>query len=263
MPPGSSPPSVSLSAAERERYSHQLALPGWGESAQERLASSAAIVVGAGGLGAPAAAHLAAAGVGRIGIVDHAAVEVASLHRQTLYLTPEVGTSKAEAAALKLGVLNPEVQPEPYPVQLGEMNAAAIVTGADVAVDCSNDEPTRRLLNEACCAERVPLVEAGVRGLSGFLMSIRPGESACYRCAFPTTDDDGGTDDAGAVGAMDGGLGALQGLEALKLLTGLGRPLLDRVLRLDGAEMTSTTVAVGRRSDCPACGGARAAPQSG
>lgn len=255
---------MTLSDDDRTRYARQLALPGWGEAAQERLRAASAIVVGAGGLGAPAAAYLAAAGVGRIGVVDHASVEVSSLHRQTLHFAPEVGANKAESAALKLGVLNPEAQAEAYPVRLEQMNAAAIVAGADVVVDCSDSSETRALVNEACCAERVPLVEAGLDGLSGFLMSIRPGESACHRCAFPETGAEAhGDGGGGALGAMAGSLGAMQAIEALKLLTGFGRPLLDRLLWLDGGDMAPAIAAVERRAGCPACADVRPERQCG
>jgi molybdopterin-synthase adenylyltransferase len=240
-------------------------LSGWDDAAQQSLGGASSIVVGAGGLGAPACAYLAVAGVGRIGIVDGATVEPSSLHRQALHFAAEIGANKAESAALKIGALNPEVRAEPYPVRLEQANAAAILAGADVALDCSGSSDTRRLVNEACCAERLPLVTADVRGLSGFLMSMRPGESACHACVFSESagqDESGDEPGAGSPGAIAGTLGALQALEALKLLTGVGRPLLDRVLRLDGGDMVATVESVERREGCPACAGEPAARQS-
>ena len=130
--------------------------------------------------------YLAAAGVGQLGLVDGDVVELSNLHRQPLHLTPDVGQPKAEVAAAKLGLLNPEALVEPYPVELAEANAQAIVAGAGVVVDCTDSFESRYLVNDACCAEGVPLVEAGVVGFDGLVLSVRPGESACYRCAFPT-----------------------------------------------------------------------------
>jgi molybdopterin/thiamine biosynthesis adenylyltransferase len=256
---------MTLSDPELERYSRQLVLPEWSGAAQERLKQATAIVIGAGALGSPAATYLAAAGVGRLGIVDEDVVELSNLHRQPLHYTPDVGRQKAENAALKLGVLNPEVTLDPYPVRIDAQNAPAIVMGADVVVDCSDTFDTRYVVNDACCAQRVPLVEGGVLGFSGLVLSIKPGESACYRCAFPTPPDPGSVPscrEAGVLGATAGIVGAIQALEALKLLTGVGQPLLDRILQLDAATMEQLLITTSRRPDCPACGRLGAAPQS-
>ena len=256
---------MTLSEAELERYSRQLVLPEWSGEAQERLKSATVIVVGAGALGSPAATYLVAAGVGHLGIVDEDAVELSNLHRQPLHFTPDVGRQKAENAALKLGVLNPEVQIDPYPVRIDERNAPAIVMGADVVVDCSDSFATRYAVNDACCAQRVPLVEAGVLGFDGLVLSIKPGESACYRCAFPTEPAAGSVPscrEAGVLGAAAGIVGSIQALEAIKLITGVGEPLTDRILQLDARGMEQTMVSTSRRGGCPACGGLAAAPQS-
>ncbi|MEA2373558.1 MAG: molybdopterin-synthase adenylyltransferase [Thermoleophilaceae bacterium] len=247
---------MTLSDLELERYSRQLVLPEWSGAAQERLASAAAIVIGAGALGSPVALYLAAAGVGRIGVVDSDSVERSNLHRQLLHFTPDLGLPKAQNAAVKLSALNPEVQIEPYPVRLEEANAEAIVAGADVAVDCSDSFETRYLVNDACCAQGVPLVSGSVLGFAGQVMTVQPGESACYRCAFPTPPPVGSVPscrEAGVLGATAGIDGSTQALEALKVLAGVGRPLLDRILNLDAASMEQTMVATSRRDDCPAC----------
>ena len=256
---------MSLSDAELERYSRQLVLPDWSGEAQERLKGSAALVVGAGALGSPAATYLAAAGIGRLGIVDEDVVELSNLHRQPLHSTPETGRMKAENAAMKLSLLNPEVAIDSYPVRLDAQNAAAIVMGMDVVVDCSDSFATRYTVNDACCSQRIPLVEAGVLGFSGLVLTIRPGESACYRCAFPTEPPAGSVPscrEAGVLGATAGIVGAIQALEALKLLTGVGEPLLDRILQLEAAAMEQTIVRTRMRPDCPACGRLQPAPQS-
>ena len=129
--------------------------------------------------------YLAGAGVGRLGIVDDDDVELSNLHRQLLHFTPDLGVPKAHSAAAKLGFLNPEVVVEPYQVRLDAANAAGLIEGADLVVDCSDSFETRYAVNAACCAARIPLVEGGVLGMSGLVMAIRPGEGACYRCAFP------------------------------------------------------------------------------
>src|SRR3954447_21580410 len=144
---------MTLSDSELERYSRQLVLPEWSGAAQERLSEASVIVVGAGALGSPVGMYLAAAGVGRIGVVDSDAVDLSNLHRQPLHFTPDVGLGKADNAAVKLGALNPETVVDPYPVRLEEINAEAIVTGADLVVDCSDTFATRYLVNDACCAQ--------------------------------------------------------------------------------------------------------------
>jgi molybdopterin/thiamine biosynthesis adenylyltransferase len=256
---------MSLSERELIRYSRQLLMEQWSGSAQERLRAARAIVVGAGALGSPAAAYLAAAGVGILGVVDGDAVELSNLHRQPLHFTPDVGMPKAEVAAAKLGLLNPEIVVDPYPVMLEAANAEAIVAGADVVVDCTDSFESRYAVNDACCAQGVPLVEAAVVAFDGLVLSIRPGESACYRCAFPTpppAESRRGCREAGVLGAMAGVVGSIQALEAIKLLTGVGRALVDRILRIDGLDMSQTLVSTTRRQDCGACGRLVAAGES-
>jgi molybdopterin/thiamine biosynthesis adenylyltransferase len=257
---------MTFSDEELERYSRQLVLPEWGGEAQERLRAASAVVIGAGALGSPVATYLAAAGVGTIGIVDSDRVELSNLHRQPLHFTPDLGAPKAENAALKLGLLNPEVQIEPYPARFDEQNAEAIVAGAGVVVDCSDSFETRYLANDACCAQGVALVEGGVLGFEALVMSIRPGASACYRCAFPVEPPAGSVPacrEAGVLGAMTGVVGSIQALEALKLLSGVGEPLTGTILQIDGHGMGQTHVAVHRRDDCPSCAAVPAAAQSG
>jgi adenylyltransferase/sulfurtransferase len=255
---------MSLSEAELERYSRQLVLPEWSGAAQERLREATAIVVGAGALGSPVLMYLAAAGVGHLGVVDPDAVELSNLHRQPLHFTPDLGLPKAGNAVVKLTALNPEVQVDQYPARLDAANAEAIVMGADVVVDCSDSFETRYVVNDACCAQGVPLVEAGVLGFGGLVMSIRPGESACYRCAFATQPASAPScREAGVLGAMAGVIGSIQALEALKLLSGVGEPLTDAILQVDGSDMAFLRVATERRPDCPACARVAAASQSG
>ncbi|GAC1323091.1 MAG: molybdopterin-synthase adenylyltransferase MoeB [Thermoleophilaceae bacterium] len=249
---------MTLSELELDRYSRQLVLPEWSGAAQERLRSASAVVVGAGALGSPVATYLTAAGVGRIGIVDPDRVELSNLHRQPLHFTPDLGLSKVDNARVKLSALNPETAVDAYPVTLDARNASAIFAEADVVVDCSDSFETRYVVNETCCAQGIALVEAGVLGFTGLVLSIIPGRSACYRCAFPVPPPPGSMPacrEAGVLGASAGVVGSLQALEALKLLTGVGRPLTDRLLQIDFLDMAFTLVVTERREDCPACAG--------
>src|SRR5919199_1883794 len=177
---------MTLSDLELERYSRQLVLPEWSGEAQERLGAASAIVVGLGALGSPAATYLAAAGVGTVGVVDSETVELSNLHRQPLHFTPDLDLPKVTTAAVKLRALNPEVQVEEYHARVDEGNAEAIVAGASVVLDCTDSFEARYLVNDACCAQGVPLVSAAVLGFGGMVFAIRPGETACYRCAFKT-----------------------------------------------------------------------------
>jgi molybdopterin/thiamine biosynthesis adenylyltransferase len=251
------PPRPVLSDAEMDRYSRQLLLPEWSEAAQVALREASVLVIGAGALGSPVASYLAGAGVGRLGIVDSDVVEISNLPRQHLHFTPDAGQPKVESAASKLRFLNPDVLVETYQVWLDDGNAAALVEGNDLVVDCSDSFDTRYNVNAACCDATVPLVEGGVVGWSGLVMAIRPGETACYRCAFPEPPAPGSVPtcaEAGVLGPAAGVIGSMQALEALKLLTGTGTPLTDAFLQVDLADHATVRVAVRRRPECPDCG---------
>jgi molybdopterin/thiamine biosynthesis adenylyltransferase len=243
-----------LSDSELDRYSRQLVLPEWGEAQQLRLRRARVLVVGVGALGSPVATYLVGAGVGRVGLLDSDDVEISNLHRQPLHFTPDEGVPKALSATAKLRFLNPDVMVEPYQARLEEDNALALVADQDLVVDCSDSFATRYAVNAACCRAGVPLVEGGALGFTGLVMVIRPGESACYRCAFPEPPPDPATcATAGILGPAAGAVGSLQALEALKLLAGL--PARDGLLQIDLADVAVTRVAVERRPGCPDCGG--------
>ena len=191
------------------------------------------LVVGAGALGSPVAAYLAGAGVGRLGIVDDDAVELSNLHRQILHFTPDLGVPKAAQRRGQAALPQPGDRRRALP---GALRRPRCVEGADLVVDCSDSFATRYEVNAACCAARIALVEGGVVGLSGLVMAIRPGESACYRCAFPEPPPPGAAPtcaEAGVLGPAAGVIGSLQALEALKLLAGLDGALLDAFLQVD------------------------------
>ncbi len=249
-------PAADLSEAEIERYSRQLVLPEWGAAAQLALSEASVLVIGAGALGSPVALYLAGAGVGQLGIVDDDAVELSNLHRQLLHFTPDLGVAKTESAAAKLRFLNPDVMVEPYQMRIDAGNVAPLLEGQDLVVDCSDSFATRYAVNAACCAARVPLVEAGVLGMSGLVMSIRPGRTACYRCAFPVEPQDAPRcADVGVLGPAAGVVGSLQALEAMKLLTGVAPAIADGFLQVDLASAEFLRVKASRRSDCPDCAG--------
>jgi molybdopterin/thiamine biosynthesis adenylyltransferase len=188
--------------------------------------------------------------------VDSDAVEISNLHRQHLHFTPDLGVAKAASAAAKLRFLNPEIVVEDYYARIDADNVGGMVEAQDLVVDCSDSFATRYAVNAACCAAGVPLVEGGVVGWSGLVMGIRPGETACYRCAFPAEPAQAPScAEAGVLGPAAGVIGSLQALEALKLLTGVVEPLTDGFLQVDLASLDVLRVGVRRRPDCPDCGG--------
>jgi molybdopterin/thiamine biosynthesis adenylyltransferase len=238
-----------------DRYARQLVLPEWSAAAQLNLRDASVLVVGLGALGSPVAAYLAGAGVGRLGILDEGVVELSNLHRQFLHYTPDIGVAKTWSASSKLGFLNPDVLVEPFQMRIDSDNAADVIAGQDLVVDCSDTFATRYAVNAACCAAGVDLVEGGVVGLSGLVMAIRPGDSACYRCAFPEAPQNAAScAEAGILGPAAGVIGSLQALEALKLLGGVEAPLLDAFLQIDLATYEVIRVGVARRAGCADCG---------
>jgi adenylyltransferase/sulfurtransferase len=247
-----------LSAGEPHgRYDRQLMLEEIGERGQESLRRGSVLVVGAGGLGAPVLYYLVAAGVGRVGIVDDDVVELSNLQRQILYVTDDIGLPKADVAASRLAALNPEVTLEPCSSRFTAAAAFAMIDRYDVVVTAVDDFPTRYLLNDACVLRRKTLVEGAVLGLVGLAMTIRGGETACYRCLFPgppPATDVAAPSEAGVLGPVPGTIGAIQALEAIKVLAGVGRPLYDRLLQFDGAALTFAEVEVARVPTCPICG---------
>ena len=247
---GAAAPPAAAPDPWMERYSRQLVLPEWSEAAQRALGDASVLVVGAGALGSPVAAYLAGAGVGRLGVVDDGDVELSNLHRQHLHFTPDVGVPKAHSAAAKLGFLNPDVVIDPYQARF----APEMLADQDLVVDCTDAFETRYAVNAACCAAGIPLVEAGVVGFGGMVMAIRPGATACYRCAFPTAPTDAPScAEAGILGPAAGVIGSLQALEAIKLLAGLPDPLTDAFLQVDLADASFLRVRARRREDCPDC----------
>ena len=236
---------MPLSPAEIQRYQRHLSLPGFGPAAQERLNASSVLVVGAGGLGCPVLLYLAAAGVGRIAIVDADAVDISNLQRQVLYTEADVGTNKAEAAARRLRALNPLIRVDAHPVRLDRTNALELVRSCDLTVDGSDNFPTRYLVNDACVIAGRPFVHGAVQGFEGHVSVFNWGGGPTYRCLFPEPPEAGtvpNCSEAGVLGAVTGMIGTAQACEAVKVLAGVGEPLSGRLLVWDALTMSSFLV---------------------
>jgi sulfur-carrier protein adenylyltransferase/sulfurtransferase len=242
-----------------ERYARHLAIPEIGEAGQKRLADSHVLIVGAGGLGSPAALYLAAAGVGCLTIIDADRVERSNLQRQILHSDHLIGHLKTESAAQRLHALNPEIEIRTVSARLGDDNADGLVAAADLVVDGSDNFPTRYLLNDVCIRHRKPLVYGAVMRFSGQLgvFDAGDGQSPCYRCLFPEPprpEDAPNCAEAGVLGVVPGVIGCLQATEALKLLLDLGEPLRSRLLIFDALAGSFRSVKLVRDPACSSCG---------
>ena len=246
-----------LTQTEVERYSRQLVLPELGRQGQEKLKGSSVVVVGAGGLGIPTSVYLAAAGVGRIGIVDEDEVEKSNLHRQTIYTEEDVGLPKARVAAERLRRVNPHVMVEPHQARLSSTNAMEILKGYDVVVDCTDNFPARYLINDACVLLGKPDVYASIFRFDGQASVFQASRGPCYRCLFPEPPPPETVQDcavAGVLGVLPGIMGSIQAVEAMKLVLGQGEPLLGRLLLFNATDMTFNELRFKKNSDCPVCG---------
>jgi len=243
---------------EIERYSRQLLLPEVGGAGQQRLRESSVFVVGAGGLGSSALLYLAAADVGRIGLIDADCVELSNLQRQIIHQTPDVGRPKTESAQRAMRALNPAIEINAVPERLTAGNIRRIVGGHDVVLDGSDNFPTRFLVADFCWFERIRLVSAAVLRFEGQLLTVLPGEAnPCYRCFAPGPPPPGwipSCQEAGVLGPAVGVMGVLQAAEAIKLLVGLGETLHDRLLVYDALDCTFRTFRRTKDPNCPLCG---------
>jgi sulfur-carrier protein adenylyltransferase/sulfurtransferase len=247
---------VTLSAAELVRYQRHLALPELGAAGQERLREACVLVVGAGGLGSPAALYLAAAGVGTLGLVDFDRVELSNLQRQVLFQSGDVGRLKVEAAGERLLALNPGISVIEHALTLRADNVLEILQGYDVIVDGTDRLKTRYLVNDACVLLGKPLVSAAIHRFEGHAMTYLPGQGPCYRCLFPQAEEGvvGSCAEAGVLGVLPGVLGAIQATEVIKVVSGIGRPLVGRLAIYDALELRFLELPFTRRADCAVCG---------
>jgi len=245
---------------EIRRYSRHLALPEVGVEGQLRLRAARVVVVGAGGLGSPSALYLAAAGLGRIGLVDDDRVDVTNLQRQVLYGTSDLGQPKTERARQRLLELNPHIEVVPHNVRLAAANALAILGDYDVVIDGSDNFPTRYLVNDACVLLGKPHVYGSIYRFEGQVSLFWAGRGPCYRCLYPEPPEPGAVPscaEGGVLGILPGVIGSLQATEAIKLVLGRGASLLGRLLLFDALELRFRELALRRDPDCPACGDRR------
>jgi molybdopterin/thiamine biosynthesis adenylyltransferase len=245
---------MSFSDDEVERYARHLVLREIGGPGQQRLKAARVLIVGAGGLGAPAALYLAAAGVGELAMVDPDTVALSNLQRQVLYQTADQGRVKVEAAAERLTALNPDVRVVPIPHLLIDANSRDLIRGRDLVLDGTDDFATRFAVNAACVAEGVTLVSGAIGRWTGQVAAFaaRP----CYRCLVPEIPPDAETCAAvGVVGALAGVVGSMMALEAVKLIAGAGQALTGRLLIYDALAAETRTVRIGADPACPVCGG--------
>lgn len=241
-----------LSESDLSRYERQIMLDGIGIKGQEKLKSSKVLVAGVGGLGSPAAYYLTAAGIGTIGLADFDEVSLSNLNRQILHATNDIGRFKIDSAAEKLSSLNPDVQINKHCIKLTHENIADTVKNYDVIIDAVDNFETRFLINDSCYFLQKPVIEGAVCGFEGLLMTIVPGKTPCYRCLYPDLPKEKSF--KGIIGTTAGVIGSLQAFEAVKLLLGIGEPLLGRILIFDGINSSFRVIDWSKKRSCPLCG---------
>ena len=252
-----------LSAEQADRYARHLVIPQVGPEGQRKLLACRMLLVGLGGLNSPAALHLAAAGVGTLGLVDDDWVERSNLQRQIIHTDRRIGEKKIRSAAKSIQALNPEIEIEIFDQRVEKANAASLVQGWDIVIDGTDNFPARYALNVACVQHRVPLVYGGVMRFQGQVSVFWPGGASpgeswpCFQCAYPQAPaaaDVPSCAEAGVLGVLPGITGTLQANEALKLALGIGRPLTGRLLMFDALSMDFRQARLKSRPDCPVCG---------
>jgi molybdopterin/thiamine biosynthesis adenylyltransferase/rhodanese-related sulfurtransferase len=257
MGEGERPPDPLLGPDEYRRYGRHLSIPEVGPEGQRKLAGSSVLLIGAGGLGSPAALYLAAAGVGRLGIVDHDVVEISNLQRQILHGTGSVGRSKLESATERLEAVNPHVDVEPFDTRLDSSNAMEIMSGWDIVVDGSDNFPTRYLVNDACVLLGIPFAYGAILRFEGQASLFGAPDGPCYRCLFSEPPPPGlvpSCAEAGVLGVLPGIVGTIQATEAIKWLLGIGETLAGRLLLIDALRMEFRSLNISPDPACPVCG---------
>jgi molybdopterin/thiamine biosynthesis adenylyltransferase/rhodanese-related sulfurtransferase len=249
---------TGLDAQRRARYSRHLLIPEVGEAGQLKLLDSRVLLIGAGGLGSPASLYLAAAGVGRLGIVDADVVDESNLQRQIVHSTDRLGEAKVESAKRTIEGLNPDVEVVAYQEHLSSENIERILAdGWDLIVDGADNFPTRYLVNDASVWHRIPVVHGSIYRFEGQVTVFKPHEGPCYRCLFPTPPPPElapSCAEGGVLGVLPGVIGSLQANEALKLALGIGEPLIGRLLLFDALAGEFNELKLRRDPDCPVCG---------
>ena len=246
-----------VTAEQLNRYSRHFMLPEVGEEGQAKLLDAKVLLVGAGGLGSPTAFYLAAAGVGTIGLVDHDVVDMSNLQRQILHTNDRIGMPKVESARLTLTALNPDVKVIGYQERLSSENIMQLIEGYDVIVDGCDNFPTRYLVNDACVMTGKPNVHGSIFQFEGQASVFYPGKGPCYRCLFPEPPPPGAAPscaEAGVLGVLPGLVGCVQALETIKLILGVGKPLIGRMVYFDTLSMELRVHKLRKDPNCPACG---------
>ena len=246
---------LDFTAEELERYSRHILLPEVGAVGQAKIRRGRVLIVGAGGLGAPMILYLAAAGVGRIGVIDDDVVDLSNLQRQVAHTTERIGVNKAESAAKTAKAINPEVAIEIHKLRLSEENVDAVMADYDIVADGTDNFATRYLVNDAAVRLGKTLVSAALLRFDGQLTTVKPG-GPCYRCLFPHPPPPGSVpscSEAGILGAVAGVLGTMQATEILKELLEVGESLSGRLILFDGLAMSFREMRAKQRADCPAC----------
>jgi molybdopterin/thiamine biosynthesis adenylyltransferase len=241
----------TLSKKEIERYNRQMLLPNWGKTGQKKLKAAHVVVVGAGGLGCPAALYLAAAGVGKLTIIDKDQFELSNLNRQILGWQNDIDRFKAEAVAEKLSALNPEITIHPLVLEISAENIGEIIQDANVIVDAMDNWKTRFIINKECVKRKIPFIHAGIFGLYGQMMPIIPGKSPCLSCLLPKTPKE--ISKFPVLGVTPAIFAMLQVMETIKLIVGLGETLIGKMLLFDGETMNFTVINIERNPKCPIC----------
>jgi molybdopterin/thiamine biosynthesis adenylyltransferase/rhodanese-related sulfurtransferase len=241
------------------RYARQVLLPEFGREGQQRLLDARVLIIGLGGLGSPAAMYLAAAGVGTLGLVDFDVVDETNLHRQIIHGTADVGRSKMTSAVETLSAINPDLRLEEHEEPFSVANARALVEAYDIVVDGTDNFPTRYLVNDACVMSGTPNVYGSIFRFEGQAAVFAAPGGPCYRCLHPEPPPAGlipNCAEAGVLGVLPGIIGTIQATEAIKLITGIGEPLVGRLLLYDASRMTFRDITLSRDAECPVCGDA-------
>ncbi len=248
---------MTLSNAEVARYSRHLIMPEVGMEGQLKLKAASVVCIGAGGLGSPVALYLAAAGVGRIGIVDFDVVDYSNLQRQIIHGTPDVGRPKLDSARDRLEAINPEITVVTHDVALSSANALELLSGYDIIVDGTDNFPTRYLVNDACVILGKPNVYGSIFRFEGQVSVFATKDGPCYRCLYPEPPPPGlvpSCAEGGVLGILPGVIGTIQATEAVKLIIGAGEPLIDRFMIYDALRMRFRELKLKRDPECPVCG---------
>ena len=246
-----------LTNEQIERYQRHIALKEVGGKGQQKLLDGRVLIIGAGGLGAPAALYLAAAGVGTIGLADADNVDLTNLQRQVIHFTPDIGRPKVASAKEKMEAINPEIMVNSYQTWVHSGNIGGIIEGYDFVIDGTDNFAAKFLINDACVLAGKPYSHAGILRFDGQTITVKPGESACYRCIFPEPPPQDAIptcSQAGVIGVLPGVLGVIQATEAIKFLLGKGQLLTGRLLIYNALQMRFKEVRINRNPKCPLCG---------